>query len=41
MGATIKNESTNKVLLYSTGNFSQYPGINHHRNEYEKQHICV
>ena len=24
----------NKVLLYSTGNDMQYPGINHHLKEY-------
>ena len=28
-----------KVLLYSTGNHSQYPVINHNGKEYEK--ICV
>ena len=26
----------NKVLLYSTGNYIQYPVINHNGNEYEK-----
>ena len=30
----------NKVLLYSTGNYSQYPVINHHGKEYEKS-VCV
>ena len=30
-------EWINKVLLYSTGNYIQYPGINHHRKEYEKE----
>ena len=29
----------NKVLLYSTGNNSQYPVINHNRKEYEK--VCI
>ena len=32
-----------KVLLYSTGNYSQYPVINHNGKEYEKEcvYICV
>ena len=29
----------NKVLLYSTGNYTQYPIINHNGNEYKKQ--CI
>ena len=32
----------NKVLLYSTGNYIQYPGINQNRKEYEKNvYICI
>ena len=31
----------NKVLLYSTGNYIQYPGINHNGKEHEKECICV
>ena len=31
----------NKVLLYSTGNYIQYPVINHNRKEYEKEYVCV
>ena len=27
-------ERMNKVILYSTGNYSQYPGINHNEKEY-------
>ena len=27
----------NKVLLYSTGNYIQYPMINHNGKEYEKE----
>ena len=27
----------NKVLLYSTGNHIQYPGINHKGREYQKE----
>ena len=31
----------NKVLLYSTGNYIQYPGINHNGKEYRKNvHMC-
>ena len=29
----------NKVLLYSTGNYIQYPVINHNGNEYKKE--CI
>ena len=29
----------NKVLLYSTGNYIQYPVINHNGKEYEKEYI--
>ena len=28
----------NKVLLYSTGNYTQYPVIHHNGEEYEKEH---
>ena len=31
----------NKVLLYSTGNYIQYPVINHNGKEYEKEYICA
>ena len=32
----------NKVLLYSTGNYIQSPGINHNRKEYKKNvYICI
>ena len=31
----------NKVLLYSTGSYIQYPVINHNRKEYEKEYIYV
>ena len=31
----------NKVLLYSTGNYIQSPGINHNGKESEKECICV
>jgi len=29
----------NKLLLYSGGNYIQYPGINHNGKEYEKDYI--
>ena len=31
----------NKVLLHSTGNYIQYPVINHNGKEYEKEYIYV
>ena len=32
----------NKVLLYSTGNYIQYPMINHNGKEYGKNtYVCV
>ena len=31
----------NKVLLYSTGNYSQYPIINHNGKEYGKECIYM
>ena len=31
----------NKVLVYSTGSYIQYPGINHNGKEYEKAYIYV
>ena len=31
----------NKVLLYSTGNYMQYPVINHNGKEYEKEYIYM
>ena len=31
----------NKVLLYSTGIYIQYPVINHNGKEYEKEHIYI
>ena len=35
-------QTTNKDLLYSTGNSAQYPGINHNGKEYKKRtYICV
>ena len=38
---TITHRINNKVLLYSTGNYSQYPIINHNGKEYEKEYIYV
>ena len=31
----------NKVLLYSTGNYIQYPVINQNGKEYDKNYMCV
>ena len=32
-------EINNKILLYSTGNYIQYPVINHSGKEYEEEYI--
>ena len=33
---------SNKVLLYSTGNYSQYPALNHNGKEYKKNvNMCI
>ena len=39
MQIIIYRMDTNKVLLYSTGNYIQYPVINHNGKEYEKE--CI
>ena len=31
----------NKVLLYSTGNYIQYPVINHREKEFLKECVCI
>ena len=31
----------NKVLIYSTGNYTEYPVINHIGKEYLKRNICI
>ena len=31
----------NKVLLYVTGNYIQYPVISHNGKEYEKECVCA
>ena len=31
----------NKVLLYSTGNYIQYPEINHNGKDYKKEYIYI
>ena len=31
----------NKVLVYSTGNYIQYPVINQNGKEYEKEYVYV
>ena len=33
--------TNNKVLLYSTGNYIQYPVINHNGKKYEKEYIYI
>ena len=36
-----RKQINSKVLLYSTGNYIQYPVINHNGKEYEKEHIYI
>ena len=36
---TIIYRMDNKVLLYSTGNYSQYTVISHNGKEYEKEYM--
>ena len=31
----------NKVLLYSTGHYIQYPVINHNESKYENIYVCI
>ena len=31
----------NRALLYSAGNYSQYPVISHNRKDYLKKNICM
>ena len=31
----------NKVLMYSTGNYTQYPVVNHNGKEYKKERLYV
>ena len=39
---TLRMQSiNNKDLPYSTGNYIQYPTMNHNGKEYEKEYICV
>ena len=35
------NSINNKVQLYSTGNYSRYPVINHNGKEYKKECVYV
>ena len=37
----LHTECIKKVLLYSTGNYIQYPVINHNGKEYEKECMCI
>ena len=37
-----REQINNKVLLYSTGNYIQYPVINHNGKEFKKNvYICI
>ena len=37
----LKYSHINKVLLYSTGNYIQYPVVNNNGKEYKKECICI
>ena len=37
----ITHRTDDKVLLYSTGNYIQYPEINHNGKEYKKEYIYI
>ena len=41
MQTTIYRIDKQPVLLYSTGNYIQYPVINHNGKEYEKEYIYI
>ena len=41
MQTTIYKRDKQQVLLYSTGNYIQYPVINHNEKEYEKEYIYI
>ena len=42
MQTIIYRTENNKVLLYSIGNYIQYPVRNHNETEYEKNvYICI
>jgi len=38
---TVSRWISNKVLLYNTGNYIQYPVINHKGNESGKEYIYI
>ena len=38
---TYKMDKKNKVLLHSTGVYSQEPLTNHNGKEYKEEHMCV
>ena len=40
-GKLLHTEWINKVLLYSTGNYIQYPITSHNGKEYEKECVSV
>ena len=34
-------ECVNNKVLFNTGNYIEYPVINHNRKEYERECVCV
>ena len=41
MWTTVYKLDKQQVLLVSTGNYTQYPVINHNGNKYEKEYTYV
>ena len=41
MQTIIYRTDKQRVLWYSTGNYIQYPLINHNGKEHEKDYICI
>ena len=41
MQTSIYRMESNNVLLHSTGNYIQYPVINHNGKEYEKERVDI
>ena len=41
LGPSMLLQMINKVLLYNTGDYSQYPMRNYNGKEYENIYVCV
>ena len=38
---TFKMDKKNKVLMYSTGSYTEYPMTNHDGKEYRNVYMCI